>query len=219
MRRWDRIVACIRAGLDDLTIARACEISLDDAALYRKWLDKGERVRARPDDVIDLMLKELGLTRCEAYYLLRTTTKAQRKKYRGGQNMNEIMKAVRMPAIDMMLLARENRDLRERCAALEESNAVLSMEIENWEKDYARLIARAQTLQDERDDARHERNCLRKRRDRAYLNAFAQNRIDRKGAKKIERALFALLTAAWGIPAMVILMGKAVEWARWMMGM
>lgn len=132
--------------------------------------------------------------------------------------MGEIMKAIRMPAIDMMALQLENQRLRERAEAAEASNEVLTMEIENWEKDYARLIARAQILQDERDDARHERDCLRARRDRAYQNAFTQNRIDRKGARKIERALFALLTAAWGIPAMVILMGKAVEWAKWMMG-
>lgn len=132
--------------------------------------------------------------------------------------MNEIMKAIRLPAIDMMLLAKENKELKERCAALEASNQVLTEENDTWEKAYKHLMEKALILRDERNDARHERDVLRARRNEAYQRAFTQNRIDRKGAKKIERALFALLTAAWGIPAMVILMGKAVEWAKWMMG-
>lgn len=71
MTRWDRIAACLRAGLDDETIARACRISEEDAALYRRHLDRRDRIAARPQDAIDLMLRDLGLTRCEAYYLLR----------------------------------------------------------------------------------------------------------------------------------------------------
>ena len=132
--------------------------------------------------------------------------------------MSEIMRLVRMPAIDMMRLAAENKLLRERMEAAEASNAILTQENETWEKAYKHLMSKALILRDERDDARRERDCLRERRDRAYMNAFSQNRIDRKGMKKVERAIFALLTAAWGIPAMVILFGKAVEWARWLMG-
>ena len=82
MRRWDRIAACLRAGLDDETIARACQISMEDAAMYRRYLDKNDRITARPMDGIDLMLRDLGLTRCEAYYLLR---RYGPKKYRGGE--------------------------------------------------------------------------------------------------------------------------------------
>ena len=133
--------------------------------------------------------------------------------------MSELMQITRMPATDMMALQLENQRLRERVEAAEASNAVLTEENDTWEKAYRQLMEKALILRDERNDARHERDCLRARRDRAYQNAFTQNRIDRKGMKKIERALFALLTAAWGIPAMVILFGKAVEWARWLMGM
>lgn len=71
MNRWDGIAVCIRGGLDDEIIARAFKISREDIAMYRRQLDRGDRIAARPRDAIDLMLADLGLTRCEAYYLLK----------------------------------------------------------------------------------------------------------------------------------------------------
>ena len=219
LSRWERVSRCLLAGLDDETIARACGIDIEDAALYRKQLDQGERVRMRKDVEINAMLRELGLSRAEAYYLLRTATKKDIDKiFRGGgKTMSEMMSLTTWPG-DPISLAAENRMLRERLEAAEASNDVLTAEIEEREKTIAGLIGRNRRLRAERDDARHERDTLRERRDRAYLNAFTQNRIDRRGQKRIERALFALITAAWGIPALVILCGKALEWARWMMG-
>ena len=87
LSRWERVSRCLLAGLDDETIARACGIDIEDAALYRKQLDQGERVRMRKDVEINAMLRELGLSRAEAYYLLRTATKKDINKiFRGGQN-------------------------------------------------------------------------------------------------------------------------------------
>ena len=52
MARWDRIERCILAGLDDETIARACRIKPEEAAMYRRQIDGGRRVRekAKRDD-------------------------------------------------------------------------------------------------------------------------------------------------------------------------
>ena len=52
LARWDRIERCILAGLDDETIARACRIKPEEAAMYRRQIDGGRRVRekAKRDD-------------------------------------------------------------------------------------------------------------------------------------------------------------------------
>ena len=90
LSRWERVSRCLLAGLDDETIARACGIDIEDAALYRKQLDQGERVRMRKDVEINAMLRELGLSRAEAYYLLRTATKKDIDKiFRGGGQNDE----------------------------------------------------------------------------------------------------------------------------------
>lgn len=130
--------------------------------------------------------------------------------------MNAIMKMVDSPAL--MRGAVENRRMAEELAAARAANAVLTAELESAQEDVRAARREARLLRAERDDARHERDELRARRDRAYTSAVTANRVSRKSAKKIERALFALLTAAWGIPAMVILCGKAWEWIRWMIG-
>lgn len=132
--------------------------------------------------------------------------------------MGELMRAIRLPAVDMMRLQSENARLREQLGAAEVSNDVLTQELEEAQKELVRVRRENRVLRAERDDARHERDDLRDRRDKAYVEAIAGSKQARQRWKKIERALFAALMAAWGIPAMIILFGKAVEWIRWLMG-
>ena len=149
---------------------------------------------------------------------MRIESRSEARTRTEGMTMSEIMRIMRLPAVDMMRLQVENRRLQERLEASEAANALLTQELDEKDKLIGQLKRRARVIQAERDDARHERDDLRSRRDRAYAYAIATNRDARKRAKKIERAVFAAITAAWGVPAMVILFGKALEWIRYWIG-
>ena len=140
--------------------------------------------------------------------------------------MSEIMRIMRLPAIDMMQLASENRrmeaenrEMKEALEAAQAANAVLTQEVETDEKLIKALYHRAQVLQEERNDARHERNCLRARRDEAYTQAIAGNKREAKRwKKKVRFVACEALCLAVTILLLFVLGSEAASWIRYWMG-
>ena len=140
--------------------------------------------------------------------------------------MSEIMRIIRLPAVDMMQLASENRkleaenrEMKEALEAAQAANAVLTQELETEQKINAMLYSRAQTLQDERDDARKERNCLRARRDEAYTLAIAgQKREAKRWKKRVRFMACEALCLAVTVLLLFVLGSKAAAWIRYWMG-
>lgn len=132
--------------------------------------------------------------------------------------MNAIMKMVDSPALALMRGAVENRRMAEELAASRAANEVLTAELESARQALKEALRRERVLRLERNDARHERDELRARRDRAYAYAVATNRKAKRRGEKRDKIIMAAITAAWAIPAMVVLCGKAWAWAMWIMG-
>ena len=133
--------------------------------------------------------------------------------------MSEIMRLVRLPAVDMMRLQSENRRLAEALEVCQAANAVLTQELDTREKERQTLIRRARLLREERDDARHERDCLRARRDEAYALAIAGSRRAVKRRRSMARQVAAEgLCLAVTALLLFCLGSKAASWIRYWMG-
>ena len=140
--------------------------------------------------------------------------------------MGELMRAMRLPAIDMMMMAVENKRLREELEASRAANAVLTEELSIREREreimLERMRAMRQTmkvLRDERNDARHERDCLRARRDEAYTQAIVGNRkAARRWQKTMRRMAAEALCLAVTLLLLFVLGSKAISWIRYWMG-
>ena len=133
--------------------------------------------------------------------------------------MNEITTSIQTPVAEVMRMALANRILTEERDTARKVNAVLMNEIDGLEKALAEAEERIHTLRAERDDARHERNALRDRRDRAYEKAICLNRAEQKTrGKRMRRFAARAFCAAFSAVWLFALGSKAVAWIGYWLG-
>lgn len=133
--------------------------------------------------------------------------------------MNEITTSVQPPVAEIVRIALANRILTEERDTARKVNAVLMNEIDGLEKALAEADEQIRTLRTERDDARHERNALRDRRDRAYEKAICLNRAEQKNSRlRMRRFAAKAFCAAFSAFWLIALGSKAVAWVGYWLG-
>ena len=133
--------------------------------------------------------------------------------------MNEITTSIQTPVAEVMRMALANRILTEERDTARKVNAVLMNEIDGLEKALDKADEQIRTLRAERDDARHERNALRDRRDRAYEKAICLNRTEQKHCRlRLHRFAARAFCAAFSAFWLIALGSKAVAWVGYWLG-